>query len=144
MLASQTLVTEFEDDSIVFPSVARNGQAILFRHLFDLYKFDPRSDETPVKIELTYAGDPTTHPDELRREFEAATEVAFTADGLEVVFAAGGDLWAMDTELSEPIQLTQTGSHESSVIFGHEEKSLYTVAKKDGQVDIYKLERKAE
>lgn len=142
--AKQTLVTDFEDDSIVFPTVARNEHTVLFRHLFDLYKLDPRHDETPVKLELTYAGDPTTNPDELRRELDSATEVAFTNDGLEVVFAAGGDLWAMDTELREPLQLTETGSHESSVVFGPEETSIYTVARKDGQVDIYKLERKEE
>ena len=142
--AKQKQLVDFEDDSVVFPTIARDGHTVLFRHLFDLYRFDPREDEVPVKLDLVYDGDPTTHPDELRREFNEATEVAFTQDGLEAVFVAGGDIWAMDTELREPIQLTETGAHESSVIFGPEEKSLFTVAKKDGQVDIYKLERKAD
>lgn len=138
-----TEVADFEDDSIVFPSISRNNQTLLFRHLFDLYKLNPKED-VPVKIELVYDGDPTIHQDELRREFNEASEVAFSNDGLEAIFVAGGDLWAMDTELREPIQLTQTAAHESSVVFGAEEDSLFTVAKKNGQVDIYKLERKEQ
>jgi tricorn protease len=140
--ATQTLLSKFDDDSIVFPSISRNKNRIVFRHLFDLYHFDPRKDDLPVKIELTYAGDPMLDPDELRRELDRATEVTFSDDGLEMIFVAGGDIWAMDTELREPIQLTKTGSHESSLVFAEKGKSIYAIAKRNDQVDIYRVERK--
>ncbi|XZE52034.1 S41 family peptidase [Planctomycetaceae bacterium SH139] len=137
----QTRITGFEDDSIVFPAIARNKNLIVFRHLFDLYRFQPGKDETPKKIEFTYAGDPNVDPDELRRTLDEADEVAFTEDGLEMIVAAGGDLWAMDTELQEPVRLTETGSFESSPVFGPDNQAVYTVAKRDGQVDIWKVEK---
>jgi tricorn protease len=140
-LGEQQQLTKFDDDSIVFPAVSRDSNVVVFRHLFDLYKYNIDQDDAPQKIELTYQGDPTIDPDELRRELDRATEVTFTKDGLEMVFVAGGDLWAMDTELKEPIRLTDTGAHESSVIFGPDEASLFTVAKRDGQVDIYEIKR---
>jgi len=140
--ATQTLQTKFDDDSIVFPTSARDGNRFVFRHLFDLYQFNPRKDDSPTKIELTYAGDTTIDPDELRRELDLATEVVFSDDGLEVIFVSGGDIWAMDTELREPIRLTKSGSHESSLVFSEKQKAIFTVAKRNDQVDIYKIESK--
>ena len=140
----QTQIADFEDDSIVFPTIARNSGTIVFRHLFDLYRFQPGKDETPVKIDLHYEGDPLVNPDELRRTVDSADDVAFTKDGLEMVFTAGGDLWAMDTELKEPIRMTESGSFESSPIFGPDEKSVYVIAKREGQVDIWKVERTSD
>jgi tricorn protease len=137
----QTRLVDFEDDSVVFPTIARNSGLIVFRHLFDLYRFQPGEDETPQKIELTYAGDPNVDPDEMRRNLDSASEVAFTDDGLEIVVAAGGDLWGMDTELLEPVRITRTGAFEESPIFGPEQDSLITIAKREGQVDIYRIDR---
>ena len=35
-------LTNFKSDSVVFPCIARDGSLIVFRHLFDLYRFRPR------------------------------------------------------------------------------------------------------
>ena len=34
------LLTKFKEDSVVFPTIARDGSRIVFRHLFDLYSLD--------------------------------------------------------------------------------------------------------
>jgi tricorn protease len=145
--AQQHELVDFEDDSVVFPSIARDSGLIVFRHLFDLYRYQPGKDEQPTKIELTYAGDPLVDPDLLRREFSKADEVSFADDGLEMVLVAGGDLWAMDTVLKEPHRLTATGSYESSPVLQAAAKDakrpsrLFVVARRDDQIDIWQAER---
>jgi tricorn protease len=100
-------LTEFEDDSIVFPCISYDGSTIVFRHLFDFYRFRPGTDTTPMLINIENTGDSITTPLE-RRVVDKATDVAFSKDGLEVAFIAEGDLWIMDTELREPRQVTDT------------------------------------
>ncbi len=111
---SQAL-TNFPIDSVVFPSGARAGSLIVFRHLFDLYTFEPRS-KTTRKLDLWHNADRAAKRID-RRVLTTATAAGFTPDGLEIAFVAGGDLWVMDTELREPRQITKTAAEESSPVF---------------------------
>ena len=107
-------LTFFEDDAVVFPCISRDGSTVVFRYLFDLYRFQPGGGAAPVRIDLIDPGDAVTAPTE-RDMVRAATEVAFSDDGLEVAFIAGGDLWVMDTELREPRQVTETPEEERAI-----------------------------
>ena len=137
----------FDDDSVVFPTIARDSGVVVFRHLFDFYRYQPGKDEQPHKIAVTYDGDPLVDPDLLRRELTKANELSFAGDGLEMVFTAGGDLWGMDTVLKEPNRLTSTGSYESSPQLRAGDKDanapsqLFAVARREGQVDIWRATR---
>ena len=71
----------------------------------------------------------------------SADSVAFTKDGLELAFIAGGDLWVMDTELMEPRQVLKTPEEERDATFSPEGDALYVVSDRDGQSDIYRIER---
>jgi len=133
-------LTEFEDDSVVFPCISRDGSTIVFRHLFDFYRYEPGEDGAPVRIEITNAGDSVTLPTE-RRMLDEATDVAFSDDGLEIAFVAGGDLWVMDTELREPRQVTQTPEQEQTPVFSPEGDYIVFVSDKEGQSDIWRVER---
>ena len=143
----QQQLVDFDDDSVVFPTIARDSGLLVFRHLFDFYRYQPGKDDEPQKIEIRYAGDPLVDPDLLRRELSKADAISFTTDGLEMVFTAGGDLWAMDTVLKEPHRLTETGSYESSPVLQTADKQsdtpsrLFVVARRDDQVDIWQAER---
>jgi tricorn protease len=50
-------LTSFKEDSVVFPCVARDGSAVVFRHLFDLYRFgtSPPQRRSPRKKERAAA-----------------------------------------------------------------------------------------
>ena len=145
----QQNLVDFEDDSVVYPAIARDSGLVVFRHLFDLYRYQPGKSEQPEKIEISYAGDPLVNTDLLRRELSKADEITFASDGLEMVFAAGGDLWAMDTVLKEPQRLTDTGSSESSPVVlsaskdGERPARLFAIARREGQADIWQATRKA-
>ena len=140
--ARQRKVWGFDDDSIAKPAISRNGTTIVFRHLFDTYVMHPGKDDQPTKLDLKVAAD-TDLPDDLQRSTgNRADQVAFTEDGLEIAFTLNGDLWVMDTELKEPVQVTKSDGYEESPIFANDGKSLWFTRRQAGQVDLWKIEPK--
>lgn len=133
-------LTSFGDDSVVFPAVSRDGSTIVFRNLFDLYLYRPGKDKSPRKLEVWHDGDPAREPTE-RRILSQASQVAFSRDGLEVAFIAGGDLWVMDTELKEPRQITDTPSEERDPEFSPDGAALLYVSDQGNQPDVWKATR---
>ncbi len=138
--AKEKQLTEFGDDSVLFPCISRDGSTIVFRHLFDLYCLHPGSGKPPVKLNIVYNGDVARDP-LLRRTLKSATEIAFSKDGLEIAFIAGGDVWVMDTELREPKQVTCTAEEERSLAFAPDGNALLFVSDKGEQSDIWQATR---
>lgn len=138
----QSKVYGFEDDSIVYPALSRNGERLVFRHLFDLYAMSPAKDRQPKKIELEIESDLEMPSDEMRREFDDADEVAFSDDGLDIAIVAAGDVWVMDSKLREPKQVTATAGYETDITFSPDGRELWFTSTTDGQVDIWKATRK--
>jgi tricorn protease len=133
-------LTEFADDSVVFPCISRDGSTIVFRHLFDFYRVSTTGSEPAGRIEIYHEGDAASEPIE-RRTLQTATQVAFSKDGLEIAFIAGGDLWVMDTELKEPRQVTSTAEEERDPAFSPKGDSILFVSDQGGQADIWKADR---
>lgn len=129
--------TRFTDDSVVFPCLSRDGSTLVFRHLFDLYCFCPGKNESQHRIDIRHDSDPIKDRVE-RRVLREASEAAFTADGLEIAFIAGGDLWVMDTELREPRQVTATPEEEKHPLFSPDGRTLLFVADRDACSDIFR------
>ncbi|MEZ6143363.1 MAG: S41 family peptidase [Zavarzinella sp.] len=137
-----TQLTKFADDSVVMPAISRDGSTIVFRNLVDLYVMLPGKSEKPQKISLSHDEDFSAR-DELKQVLSSATQVAFTSDGLEIAFLAGGDVWVMDTELKEPRQVTNTPEEERSILFSDDGKFLFFVSDRGGKTEIWKAERKS-
>ncbi|CAK8985888.1 Tricorn protease homolog 1 [Durusdinium trenchii] len=136
----ETQLTEYPDDSVVMPCISRDGTTIVFRHLFTLYRYRPGEDEEPQAIEITSAGD-TPRPAVVRRNIEQADHVAFSKDGLEVGFVAGGDLWVMDTVLREPKQVTDTPGAERDPVFTEDGSAILYITDDNEQSDIHQAVR---
>ncbi len=134
-------LTHFKDDSVMYPAISRDGSTLVFRHLFDLYAFHPGKDKKPRKLSIEFPGDSDWITEE-RRVLTQATNVSFSRDGLEVAFIAGGDLWVMDTELKEPVQITDTPEEENEPLFSPDGGSIVFTSDKGGQGDLWKAERK--
>lgn len=135
----QKQITRFPADSTVFPSLSHDGSTLIFRHLFHLYTFLPGVDQLPQRLKVERDGD-TAYPEIWRRRVERADNASFTADGLEIAFVAGGDLWVMDTELREPRQVTHTPEEEREPVFADDGKALYYISDQEGQTDLWKAE----
>lgn len=135
-------VLDVDTHSVVFPAVSANKPVMIYRHGFDLYQWDTQAAGAPKKINLRTKEDAALPEDLARRKLQRASEIAFHADGLEIAFIAGGDIWVMDTELREPVQVTQTPEHETNLVWGPEGDSLWFVSTRGVQADIFRVERK--
>lgn len=133
-------ITRFDDDSVTRMALSRDGKTFVFRHLFHLYRLDPRGKKEPQRITL-YDRHDADRPAEQRSVLTSADEAAFTEDGLEIAFIAGRDLWVMDTVLREPRRITTTGGGETEPMFTNDGKSILFVSDMDGQVDIRRVRR---
>lgn len=133
-------LTEFEDDGVIFPTISRDGSTIVFRRLFDLYRFRPGDGAKPEPIKLFADADEAQEPQK-RVTLTKASQAAFTNDGLEIAFIAGGDVWVMDTELREPKQVTDTPEEERDIIWSPDGETLWFTSDRGGQCDIWKARR---
>jgi tricorn protease len=136
----ETQLTNFKDDSVVMPTVSTEGNAIVFRHLFDFYRLDVKSGKQPRKLKLIHRGD-QFEAAEVNRVLTSASDVSFSKDGLEIAFIAGGDLWVMDTVLREPKQITSSPEEESDPVFAPEGGAVLFCSDAGGQSDIWKATR---
>ena len=133
-------MTDFGDDSVLMPCISRDGTTIVFRHLFDFYRYRPGSGEPPQRLDIYCDSDVVPEP-VVRRTLESATEVSFSSDGLELAMIAGGNLWVMDTELCEPRQVTFSPEEERSPAFAPDGKSILFVSDMEGETDIWRATR---
>ena len=136
-------LTHMDDSPIMTPCVSRDGSTIVFVHLFDLYRFVPGKGQQPQRLEITCPGDSLYEPT-MRRKLTRATDVAFSDDGLEIAFIAGGDLWVMDTELRDPRQVTDSPEEEHDPVFAPDGKSILVVSDREGQNDVWRVTRADE
>ncbi len=133
-------LTNFDDDSVVMPTLSADGSLIVFRHGFDFYRLSVgEAGAKPKRIEIRIAGDAVSDPI-LRRTLSSATDASFTADGLEITFAAGGDIWVMDTNLREPINLTRSAGQESEPLFVEDGRAILFLRDIDGAVNLWRAE----
>jgi len=133
-------VTEFPDDTVVAPAISADGSTIVFRHLFDFYRLRPGKSEVPRRLRFAAIGDKVT-PETEKRTVKKADAAAFSADGLEVVFAAGGDLWVMDTVLREPRRITDTPEEERSPVLLPDGSAVLYFSDREGRSDLWRAER---
>ena len=134
-------LTSFKEDAVVFPAIARDGSKIVFRHLFDLYCYEPFGEARSRKLDLYHSVDRAVKKTE-SRVLTTASAAAFTPDGLEIAFVAGGDLWVMDTELREPRQITKTAAEEAEPLFTPDGQSILFVRQVENGFSILKATRK--
>lgn len=133
-------LTQFEDDGVISPAISSDGNTIVFRRLFDLYKYNPKRNKPPQKLELTYQGDLFLE-DEMERTLTKARQASFSQSGTTVAFIAGGDVWLMDTTLREPVQVTDTIFFETEVLFDQKRDRLLFVSAIEDKVDIFQATR---
>ncbi len=139
----ETRLTDFRDDPAILPGIAADGSAMVFRKGFEFHRLDLDGKKAKLeakRIRLSAAAD--TLPDLTeRRTLNKATNVSFTADGLEIAFIAGGDLWVMDTELREPVPITQTPAEEREPVFSADGETIFFLRDAGAEADVWSVKR---
>ena len=126
-------ITQYTDDSVFAPAISADGKTIVYRHLLDLHTISSQGKASPEKIDL-YHRTTLEHPESETLTFRSTRDATVTPTGLEWAFEAGGEIWAMDTLLKEPNQLTNSPALESDIYFAKNGKYLYY--KKDNGVIV--------
>ncbi len=130
-------LTAFDGEGVLWPAISGDGSVVVFRRLADLWRLELRPGAKPVRLSIRRGGDEVLPP--TRKELHAtATEVAFSADGREIAFVAGGDLWVMDTELREPRRITDSPEEERGPVFAPDHASILFVSEIGGQPDLWR------
>lgn len=125
-------ITRHPDDSVITPALSPDGQTIVYRHLLDFHRVSTKPGSKPSKIKLHHR---TTleHPKFEALTIKSTSDATVTPTGLEWAFVSQGEIWAMDTVLKEPINLTNSPAHESDIYFS--EKGEFIYYKKDNGID---------
>jgi tricorn protease len=130
-------LTSFSDDSVLTPTLSKDGSTLVFRHLFDLYVMNPEAKNPSARrLKIRCSGD-YEPPKTVNRTLTKATDFSLSPDGLNMAFISGGDVWVMDTELKEPVQVTKTAEEEREPLFSPDGKSLLFVSDFMDQSDIW-------
>lgn len=130
---SDRQITQYPNDSVFAPTISADGKTIVYRHLFDLQRISTQGKSKPEKINL-YHRTTLKHPKSETLTFRSTRDATVTPTGLEWAFEAGGEIWAMDTVLKEPNQLTTSPALESDIYFAKNGKYIYY--KKDNGVMV--------
>lgn len=132
-------LTDFRDDPAILPGIAADGSAMVFRKGFDFFRLD-LADSALKPLRLMAATD-TLPESETRRTLSQATNLSFSADGLEIAFIAGGDLWVMDTELREPVAITRTAVEEREPVFSPDGGTIFFLRDQGSEADVWSVKR---
>ena len=133
-------LTSYDDDGVISPTISRDGKWIVFRQRFDLYRLSTTPGSKPERIDVRHRGD-RIHARTVRSQLSTATQAAFSDDGREIAFVAGGDVWVMDTELREPRRITKTPGEERDPVFSPDHQTILYVSEDGEQCDIYAARR---
>ncbi|MFT5906639.1 MAG: tricorn protease, partial [Cryomorphaceae bacterium] len=97
----------------------------VYRYLFHYYRLDTKtneSEEITLKHNLALK---TNKPKDTA--IKNTADADFSPSGLEIAFSAKGNIFAMDTVLREPVQLTHTDGHETNIYFGDKGRAIYYI-----------------
>ncbi len=95
--AAARQLTHFSSGRVVWPSIARDGSAIVFERNFGIYRYDVASGGTqhiPVRLEGAIEAPHTAHP----TAHDRFTAFALSPDGKKVAFITHGRLFAADAK----------------------------------------------
>ncbi len=132
---------------VLRPKLSADGSMLVYQRGFDLFRLQLGKGggrkPTPKKISLWVGDDGADDANEreMRRILSKASNLSFSADGLEVAFIAGGDLWIMDTLLREPRQITATPEEENEPVFSPDDQSIFFLRDSGLSADVWRAER---
>lgn len=140
---AEKALTKHQEDPAILPAIARDGSAIVFRQGFDFYRLPlvGKGSGKAARL-LAFEAAADTLPDPVvRRTLTKAENVSFSADGLEMAFIAGGDVWVMDSELREPVAVTNTPAEEREPVFSVDGETLHFIRDEGTTVDLWSAKR---
>jgi tricorn protease len=130
-------LTKFTAGRVLFPSLSRDGKALVFERDFRIWKLDMATG-IAARLEITVRGTPagasTTHLS-LTTGFR---DLVLSPDGKKVAFIAHGEVFAASSrDAGNATRLTSTAANESQLAWSPDSKRLAYVSDREGTGHLY-------
>lgn len=125
-------VTNFDKNPVRF--LSRGGDILCFTWDGEIYTMKEGSSPRKVSIDLTLDEDERY---EILNLKSGATSAAVSPDGKQIAFTVRGEVYVTSADYATTKQITHTAAAESSVDFGHDNRSLVYTSERDGLSQLY-------
>ncbi|MEY2903347.1 MAG: hypothetical protein RLY89_2453, partial [Bacteroidota bacterium] len=133
-------LTNFKDGRVLFPSISKDGKAIVFERDFSIWKMDLASNDAKP-LNITLRGSAASSTTELLRLSQGFSDLAISPDGKKAAFIAQGELFVAGTkDGGEATRVTNTLVLESSPVWAKNSNSVIYVSKRNNNGNIYQYD----
>ena len=146
--AEERQITFFRGDSVIHPSLSKDGKTMVFRQGIDFWSINPEEGGVPKRIILTPEDTGLVREKTRRRYYDSLWNNDFpgsltaTNAGLEFAFTTGGDLYVMDTVLREPrLVYGSARTHERDCVFSKDGSRLYFLSDRGDSIALLMAEK---
>ncbi len=133
-------LTSFKNSRVLWPSISKNGETIVFERDFKIWKYDfAKGEAKPLSINLRGASaSPAT---ELLRLSNGFSNLALAPDGKKIAFTARGEVFVAGTkEGGEATRITNTPEMEGLISWLPGSNSIVYLSKRSGKNNIYQYD----
>lgn len=125
-------LTSFTSDRLLWPTIARETDTIVFEHEFGIWRFDSASGKaSPVAINLR--GAPVAADPSFTKNAGDVTELAVSPDGKKVAYVVRGEVFAASAaDGGEGFRVTRTDREEFDVAWMPDSRSIVFSSARDG------------
>jgi tricorn protease len=129
-------VTRFAGGTVFYPSIARDGSAIVFERDFGLWRLDLKTRELR-EIRVTAASDDRENNVRKTVYANSVQEATLSPDGKQVAFIVHGEVYVQPASGGEPVRITDTTQREEDVTWSPDGKEVAFTSDRSGEPDIY-------
>jgi len=129
--------TSFDRGRLLWPSVANNGEAIVFERDYGIWLYDVKSGQAkPLTIALRGAASaPGIEHLTMTSDFD---ELSVAPDGKKLAFIARGEVFASaTTDPGSARRVTSTAAEEMSVAWAPDNRRLVYSSAREGELNLY-------
>ncbi|MFA6958143.1 MAG: LpqB family beta-propeller domain-containing protein [Thermoanaerobaculia bacterium] len=129
-------LTGFTDGRLIWPSISRDGRAIVFERDFRLWTVDAAAGAaTPIAVSLR--GAPAARGAEFRKLTSGIDELAISPDGKKAAFTVRGEVFAVSAaDGGEATRVTRSAEPEMHVSWSPDSRKIAYVSTRAGNAGI--------
>jgi Tol biopolymer transport system component/C-terminal processing protease CtpA/Prc len=122
-------ITHFTNGRVLFPSIAKDGSAIVFEREFTIWKLDLKTGQA-AQTPIALRGAPASAGDRRLNE-TTFTQMALSPDGRKVAIVAHGEVFAAGSKDGGPAErITEAGGIQSELYWSPDSRRVAYVAQR--------------
>ncbi len=130
-------ITRFTSGRVLWPSIGRDGRAIVFERDFGLWEVDLAGGE-PRAIQVSLRGSPAAPTPERLQLTSGLQELALSPDGKKVAFAVRGEIYAASAkDGGDAARVTASPAMEGQVAWAPDSRRIVYASDRDGHYELY-------